>query len=114
MSGYCSTNREGMHSHPKAMLGKIRDRYQTYSAAYKMHAMAAHYGGAGFPIDRDIHLYIEDTETTGLDNNNESTSGSDTTIALGGPEVESHPNDLMPINQAKLTALMREINDLHQ
>ena len=44
----------------------------------------------------------------------ESTSGWDTTIALGGSEAEGHPDKLTPSNQAKLTAFRREINDLHQ
>ena len=65
-------------------------------------------------IDEDINLHIEDAETTGLANDNESDSGLDATIALGGPEAEGHPDDLMHSNQAKLTPLMREINDLHQ
>ena len=34
-------------------------------------------------------------------------------VALGGPEAEGHPNELIPSSQAKLTALMREINDLY-
>ena len=76
--------------------------------------MAICHGGAGCPINRDIDLHIEDAETTGLDNNNESTSVLDTTITLGGPEAEGNPNELIPNNQAKLTALTREINDLHQ
>ena len=42
------------------------------------------------------------------------TSGSDATITLGGPEAEGHPDYLTHNNQAKLTALIREINDLHQ
>ena len=96
------------------MFGQIRDRDQTYCAVYKMHAMATHHRGAGCPIDRDIDLHIEVTETTGIDNDNESTSGSDTTIALGGSEAECHPDELIPSNQAKLTALMREINYLNQ
>ena len=114
MSGCQSKNREQTCLPLKTVLRKIGDRYQTYCAAYKMHAMATHQGGAGHPIDRDINLHIEDTETTGLDNDNESTSGSDITIALGGPEAEGHPDDLIPNNQAKLTAIIREINDLHQ
>ena len=36
------------------------------------------------------------------------------TVALGEPEAEDFPSELIPSNQAKLTALMREINDLHQ
>ena len=65
---------------------------------------------------RYTDLHVEDAEgiNTGLNNNNESTSGSDTTIALGGPEAKGHHNELIPSNQAKLTALTREINDLHQ
>ena len=102
-----------MHSPFKNVLGKIREKYQAYSTMYKTHAMAIHHGGAGCALDRDINLYVEGSETTGLENDNESTSGSDATVALGGPEAEGHPNDLIH-NQAKLMALMREINDLHQ
>ena len=50
----------------------------------------------------------------GPDNNNERTSGSDTAIAFGGSEGDDHPNKLIPSNQAKLTALMRELHDLCQ
>ena len=79
-----------------------------------MHAMVTCHGGTGHPIDRDIDLHIEDTETTGLENDNESISGLDTTIALEGLEAEGDPNDLIQSNQTKLTALTREINDLCQ
>ena len=65
-------------------------------------------------MDRNIDLHIEDVETTGLENDNESTSSSDATITLGGPEAEGHPDDLIHSNQAKLTVLMMEINDLYQ
>ena len=41
-------------------------------------------------------------------------SGSDTTIAFGGSEADGHPSELIPSNQAKVTALTRDINDLHQ
>ena len=33
---------------------------------------------------------------TGPDNDDESTSGSDTTIAFGGSEVDGHPANLYP------------------
>ena len=49
-----------------------------------------------------------------MDNPNESISGSDPTVALGGLEAEGNPNVLLPTNQAKLTALTWEINELHQ
>ena len=70
--------------------------------------MATCSGGAGCPIDRDINLHIEDTEgiNTGLINDDENTSGLNTTVALGGSEAEGHPDELIPSNQAKLAALM--------
>ena len=80
---------------------------------YKTHAMATHYGGTGHLIDRDINLHVDDAETAGLENDNESTGGSDATITLGVPEAEGHPDDLINSNQPKLTALTRGINDLH-
>ena len=64
------------------------------------------------PLDRDINLDIE--EGTGIDNDNDSTHGLATTVALGGQEAEGHPNDPIYSNQDKLTTLTREINDLHQ
>ena len=78
--------------------------------------MATHHRDAGCLVDRDIDLYIEDTEgtNTGSDNDNESTTGSDTTIAFGGSEVDGHPSDHMANNHAKVTALTREIHNLHQ
>ena len=76
-----------------------------------MHAMATLHRGTG---DRDVDLHIEDPEATGMDNDNEGISGSDTTVALGGLEAEGNPDELLPSNQAKLTALTREINELHQ
>ena len=33
---------------------------------------------------------------------------------LGGPEAVGHPEDLIYSYHDRLTALMREINDLHQ
>ena len=64
--------------------------------------------------ETDIDFHIEDSETTNLDHDNESTSGFDITIVLGRPEAEGHPNYLIQSNKAQLTALTREINDLHQ
>ena len=75
--------------------------------------MATHHIGAGHPVARG-NLHIEDPETTGMDNNNDSMSGSDATGALGGLEVENNTDELLPSNQTKLMALMREINDLCQ
>ena len=44
--------------------------------------MAICHGGAGCPIARDINLHIQDAETTGIENDNESTSGLDAAITL--------------------------------
>ena len=109
MSAHINTR---MYSPFKTVLGKIGYKYQAYCTMHKTHTMATHYGGAGCPLDRDIDFNIE--ETTGIDNDNESTHGSDTTVALGGPAAEGHPNDTIYSNQDKLMALMREKNDLHQ
>ena len=115
MSGHCSKISKQSHSPLKTMLRKLGNGYQAYCTTYKTQAMATHHGGAGCPVNSDINLHIEDTEgITGLVNDNESTSGLDTTVALGGPETEGHPDELIPANQTKLIALTREINDLHQ
>ena len=60
--------------------------------------MATHHRVTGCPIDRDIDLHVEDAEgiSMGLNNDNENTSGSDTTVALGGLEAEGHPDELIP------------------
>ena len=54
--------------------------------------MATHHGGAGCPLDRGVHILA--------------------TVALGGPEAVGHPEDPVYDNQDRLTALMREINNL--
>ena len=94
------------------MLGKIGDKYQAYCTMYKIHAMATHHRHAGHPLDRGINLNAEDLEPTDIDN--ERTHGLNVTVALRGPEAEGHPDDPLYSNQDKLTALMREINDLCQ
>ena len=76
--------------------------------------MANHHRGTGYPLDRVNDLHIEDSETTGLDNDNGSTSGPDNTDVLGGPEAEVLTDYDIHSNEAKLMTLMREINDLHQ
>ena len=58
-------------------------------------------------------LHVEDLETTDRDNN-DRISASDAAVALGVLVAEENTDKLLPSNQARLTALMREINDLHQ
>ena len=77
-----------------------------------MPAMATCHGGTGCPLDRGINLHAEDPEPTDIDN--EITHSSDATVALGEPEAEGHPRDPVYNNLDRLTALMREINDLQQ
>ena len=73
--------------------------------------MATCHRGAEDPLDRDINLHVE--EATGIDNYDEITHKLKTTVALGGPEAEGHPEYPVYGNQDKLMALMMEINDLH-
>ena len=77
-----------------------------------MHAMATWHGGTGCPCNRSMDIHAEDPEHTDIDN--ENTHNSDATVALGGPQAEGHPKDPVYNNRDKLTALTREINDLHQ
>ena len=101
-----------MHSPLKTVLGKIRDRYQAYCTTYKMHTMATSHRSAGCPLYRGMDVLAEDPEHADIDN--ESTHSSDATVAIGVPEAVGHPEDPVYDNQDKLTALTREINDLHQ
>ena len=102
-----------MHSPLKTMLGKIGNRYHTYCIVYKMHAMATNYGDVGHSVAR-YDLHVEDPEATCMDNDIESISGSDATVALGGLEVEGNPDELLPSSQTKLTTLTQGINELFQ
>ena len=108
MSAHCNTR---SHSPLKTVLGKIGDQYQAYCTTYKTHAMATHHGGGGHPPNRGLDILTEDPEHADIDN--ESTCSSDATVALGGPEA-GHPEDPVYNNQDRLTAITREINDLHQ
>ena len=88
------------------MLSKIGDKYQAYCTTYKTHTRSTHQGGAGCPVDRDITLCIE--EAMSIDNNDDSTHRLDTTFALGGPEAEGHPYDLIYNNQDKIDGTPEE------
>ena len=109
MSAHCSTS----SCLPlKTVLGNIGDWYQAYCTTYKTHAMATHHGDAGCPLDRSLDILTEDPEHADIDTVN--THSLDATVALGGPEAVENPEDPANYNQDRLTALMREINDLHQ
>ena len=79
---------------------------------YKTHTMATCMEAQAAPWNRVLDILTEDPEHTDINNN--STHSSDATVALGGPEAIGHPEDPVYNNQDRLTALMREINDLHQ
>ena len=64
------------------------------------------------PLDRGFDILKEVPEHTDI--NNESTKSLDATVALGGQEAVGHPEDPVYNNEDRLTALSREINDLHQ
>ena len=74
--------------------------------------MATHHGGAGCPLDRGLDILAEDPQHADIDN--ENIHSSDVKVALGGPQAVGHPKDPVYSNQDRLTALTREINDLHQ
>ena len=97
MSACCSTR---THSPFKTVLGKTGDKYQAYCTTHKTQAMATCHGGTGCLLDRGIDLNADDPEPTDIDN--ESTHSSDTTVALGGPEAEGHPEDPVYSNHDKL------------
>ena len=59
-----------------------------------------------------MDILTEDTEQANI--NNESTHSLDAIVALGVPEAVEHPEDPVYNNQDRLTALSREINDVHQ
>ena len=84
--------------HSRPCSGRAEIGIKLIALHNKMHTMATHHGGAGCPIQRDINLHIKDAETTGLDNDNESISGLDTNVALGGPEAKGHPDELIHSN----------------
>ena len=71
--------------------------------------------------DRHINSHIDiatKEDTRGIDigpnNDNESPNSSDTMLAFGGSEVDSHLSNLLPSSQANLTVFTRKINSLHQ
>ena len=67
--------------------------------------MATHHGGLGHPLDRDIDVTREAHEITNTDIENTQDFHS----------VETDPfEDLEHNNPTKLTAIMREVDDLWQ
>ena len=84
---------------------KIGDTYQAYSNTYKTHTMATHCRDSGSPLDRDIDVTRQAQKTA--DANIEDIQDFNT--------VETnHFEDLKYNSPAKLTALTKEIHDLHQ
>ena len=89
----------------KSVFGKLGDTYQSYCNTYITHAIATCHGGLGQPLDRDIDITRDIHETTDTDIEN-------TQDFL--PVDTDHFEDLQHNSPAKLTALTREVDDLHQ
>ena len=110
MTGCHNKTTDQAHSPFKTMLGKIGDRYQSYCATYKTHAMTTCHRGMGHAgEDRDLDPHIEDT---GNIDGKKSTNSSETMIALGETEMDGCLSDLLPNSQADLNILAREIHSL--
>ena len=67
--------------------------------------MGTHHGASGIPLDKDIDVTRETQNTT--DTNTEDTWDFNTADTV-------HFEDLKHNNPAKITALTKEIDDLHQ
>ena len=74
--------------------------------------MATHHGGAGYPLARVLDILAEDPEHADI--YNDSTHSSDATVVLGSQEAVGHSEDPVYNNQDRLTALKREITNMHQ
>ena len=101
MSAHCSLR---LHSPLKTVFGKLGDTYQAYCNTYKIHAMATHHGGSGQPLDRDVDITREAHKTTDTDIENTQDFH---------PVETDHFEDLQHNSPMKLTALTRELDDLH-
>ena len=84
------------------MLG---DTYQAYCNTYKTHTMVTCHAGLGQPLDGDIDVTREAHKTTDTDIKNTQDFY---------PVDTDHFEDLQHNNPTKLTALTREVDDLHQ
>ena len=102
------------------MFRKLRDKYQSYCATYKTHAVTTCHGGKGHTgEDGDLNSHVDITtegDTRGIyigpENDNESTNSSDTMLAFQGLEVDGHLGNLLASILANLAILTREIHSL--
>ena len=102
MSAHCSLR---SHLPLKTVFGKIRDTYQAYCNTYKTHAMVTHHGGSGNPSDR----YIDMTR------DNQTVVDTDVEVMQDFHPIDTdHFEDLEHNNPTRLTAITRELDDLHQ
>ena len=89
------------HSPLKAVFDKIGDTYQAYCHTYKTHAMATCHGGSGQHLDRGI--------------NSHKTIDAEIKHAQEFHHINTNDfEDSETNNPAKLTAITRELDDLHQ
>ena len=87
----------------KTVFGKIGDTYQAYCNTYKTHTMATHQRGPGNPFNRDVTRETQTNVDTNVEN-----------IQEFHPVETDHFEDLEHNNPTKLTAVTRELDDLHQ
>ena len=89
----------------KTVLGRIGDTYKAYCNTYITHAMATHHGGSGQPLDTVTNITREEQPVV------------DTDVEV---QQDFHPKDtaqfevLEHYNPTRLTAITRELDDLHQ
>ena len=99
------------------MLGKLRDKYQANCTIYKTHNVTTnHRGTECIGKDTDLNFHIGKAKGINIEpgNDNVSKSSWDITIAFEGLEADGCLTKCLPSNQAKLTALTREIHSLQK
>ena len=85
----------------KTVLGKIGDTYQAYCHMYKTHTMATNHGGSGQHLDRDINAH--------------KTTDAEIEHAQEFHHINKNDfEDSETNNPTRLTAITRELDDLHQ
>ena len=106
MTGCHNKSNDWACSPLKSVLRKIGDRYQSYCATYKTHAITTCHGGVGhIGKHRDLNSHVEDTRGIDIEpyNDNKSTNSSDTMIACRKSEVDGHLSDLLSNITARQT-----------
>ena len=94
-----------LHSPLKTVLGRIGDTYKAYCNTYKTHAMATCHGGSGQPLDRVTNMTREEQPVVEINVEVQQDFHLEDSAQF---EVLEHDNPV------RLTAITRELDDLHQ